>query len=191
MSLDATLSLLIPQWPYTSSGIICYNHLSVYHAGLSFLSHLGLILYRKVINSQNQRDEDSKFDIPFSALVVLQHYCLVWLSILTSPTGRQLDLWLCVLVFMDMAPIVISAYHTVKYLIDNYGYEDLYDPTSVFWRLTSAMRSWSPAYQLNNLIMHYVEGCLMKHLYILFMFTLAITQIHRCIVSNVYCTSMR
>ena len=121
---------------------------------------------------------------------MLYHYFLVWLSIITSPKGHQLDIWLVIILIMDCVPILMSLYHTAQYVVRSQTDPWQYDPHSVFWSLTSSMRSWSPAYQLNSLIMHYVEGCLIKHVYILFMFTLTVTQLHRWIVSNLYCVRL-
>ena len=143
---------------------------------------------------KNQNNTELEDCIPSNA--VLYHYFLIWCSIVTSPKGYQLDVWLFLILIMDCVPILLSFYHTLNYVIQSYSEERFtenhpnvyyYEPHSVFWRLTEAMRSWSPAYQLNSLIMHYVEGCFIKHLYILFMFTLIVTQLHRWIVSNVYC----
>jgi len=95
---------------------------------------------------------------------------------------------------MDVTPIVMSLYQTVMYFsslqfLDDQQ-EDHHDPSLVIWRLTRSMRSWSPAYQLNNWIMEVVDGSLSKHVYILIMFTLVITQIHKFIVANVYCVAL-
>merc|ERR1712072_1120182 len=122
-----------------------------------------------------------------SSKAVLYHYFLVWISIVTSPKGYQLDIWLLILLIMDCVPMVMSLYHTIQYIAQSHSDSWRYDPHSVFWSLTSAMRSWSPAYQLNTIIMQYVDGCLIKHMYILVMFTLTVTQLHRWIVSNLYC----
>ena len=136
-----------------------------------------------------------------------------FLSTVTSPKGYQLDIWLLILLIMDCVPMFMSLYHTVQYIAQSHSDSWRYDPNSVFWSLTSAMRlvyinillakyknipryyikfcftfrSWSPAYQLNTIIMQYVDGCLIKHMYILVMFTLTVTQLHRWIVSNLYC----
>ena len=150
------------------------------------LSNLFLVFFRDINNNDSPNlDEDCQ---PSKA--VLYHYFLVWLSIITSPKGHQLDIWLVIILIMDCVPILMSLYHTAQYVVRSQTDPWQYDPHSVFWSLTSSMRSWSPAYQLNSLIMHYVEGCLIKHVYILFMFTLTVTQLHRWIVSNLYCVRL-
>ena len=57
------------------------------------------------------------FQAHFFSPKVLQHYCLIWLSIITSPKGKQLDFWLFFAVFMDCAPVVISIYNTINYAL--------------------------------------------------------------------------
>jgi len=147
------------------------------------------------IYHEHHEEEDSEdfsyFSARFLSPAILQHYCLIWLSIITSPRGLQLDFWLVLAVFMDCAPVVISIYYTLQYAmwIRNTG-QQISDPDMVVWRLTQVMRSWSPAYQLNNWIMHYCDGCVIKHVYILFFITLGITQTHKLIVSNLYCIKL-
>ena len=121
---------------------------------------------------------------------LLQHYCLIWLSIITSPRGWQLDFWLCILVIMDCLPILISISYSIYFcfFMQREEFQNR-NPDLMIWQLTSFMRQWSPAYQLNNYIMHYVDGCVIKHIYILFLITMSITQVHRFIVTNLYCTT--
>ena len=57
------------------------------------------------------------FQAHFFSPKILQHYCLIWLSIITSPKGKQLDFWLFFAVFMDCAPVVISIYNTINYAL--------------------------------------------------------------------------
>ena len=57
------------------------------------------------------------FQAHFFSPKILQHYCLIWLSIITSPKGKQLDFWLFLAVFMDCAPVVISIYNTINYAL--------------------------------------------------------------------------
>ena len=180
MSVSASL------WPVTipASPLWCRNHLGLYHVIFSLGGHLVAYLIRKQMNSKSQESDYEETE-NLSRSSIMQHYVLVWLSILTSPRGLQLDFWLFVLVVMDCAPIVISIYQTVVYIVNNRLL--YYDPYSVLWGLTTVMRSWSPAYQLNNWLMNYVDGCLIKHVYILFLATLFITQVHRAIVHSVYC----
>ena len=180
MSVSASL------WPVTipASPLWCRNHLSLYHIIFSLGGHLAAYLVRRQLNSKTQ-EIDYEESENLSKSSIMQHYVLVWLSILTSPRGLQLDFWLFVLVIMDLMPIVISIYQTVTYLVNNRLL--YYDPYSVLWGLTTVMRSWSPAYQLNNWLMNYVDGCLIKHVYILFLVTISITQVHRTIVHSVYC----
>ena len=165
--------LVLPQ-----KGLFCHNHLTLEHALVSLLLHVILFIYK-----QPQCKDSNRYS-------VIQHYCLVWASVLTSPRGRQLDFWLCILVFMDVTPIVMSLYQTVMYFssLQASDYDDEYD--NVVWRLTRSMRSWSPAYQLNNWLMEAVDGSIWKHVYILIMFTLAITQIHKFIVGHMYCAAL-
>merc|ERR1712038_1920987 len=50
-------------------------------------------------------DIDDEDEIENNGMAVLQHYIIVWLSIVTSPKGSQLDSWLMVMVIMDIAPL--------------------------------------------------------------------------------------
>lgn len=155
--------------------VLCYNHLSSAHTILSLLCHSALFVIRKI--TRQEKEENNLF-----RQSLLQHYCLIWLSIITSPKGGQLDFWLFTIILMDCLPICISIYLTLKYCFDYEGISDLQ-----LWNLTAFMRQWSPAYQLNNWIMHYVDGCIIKHIYILCIFTLGITHAHRSIATNLYC----
>jgi len=213
-------TFLLPSFllPNSSSATLCYNHLSLTHSMLSVLCHILLFVIRTVFSKWPQKrqltknknedvnnneeiyhdhqeedisEEFSHFSARFLSPAILQHYCLIWLSIITSPRGLQLDFWLVLAVFMDCAPVVISIYYTLDYAmwIRNTG-QQISDPDMVVWRLTSVMRSWSPAYQLNNWIMNYCDGCVIKHVYILFFVTLSITQTHKLIVTNLYCIKL-
>ena len=177
MLSTSLLPLILPHLR-SPAPLICYNHLSGSHALFSLVGHLVLSLARRLWHRPRASKTDSNETIP----AILQHYALVWLSIVTSPRGRQLDAWLCVLIVMDCAPIVISIYYSFKYLWTTPVAQE-----EVFWRLTLFMREWSPAYQLNNWLMQFVDGCLIRHIYVLIMFTLFITNCHRLIVTNLYC----
>ena len=63
-----------------------------------------------------------------------------FLSTVTSPKGYQLDIWLLILLIMDCVPMFMSLYHTVQYIAQSHSDSWRYDPNSVFWSLTSAMR---------------------------------------------------
>jgi len=185
-------TFLLPQFLPTSS-VICYNHFGWQHLFISLISHTTLLIYRKIIkerrnNIETYKNEEYQYNDAGSN-TLFHHYILIWLSIITSPKGWQLDIWLCILVFMDCAPIFISIFNTIQYCI-HHRYNNIDDPNLAVLRMTAFMRRWSPAYQLNNWIMHYVEGCLLKHIYILFFVTMGVTQLHRLFVSNVYCTRL-
>ena len=181
------MSISTSLWPLVipTSALVCRNHLSLYHTLFSLGGHLATMLLRRQFGQNKTEIDDYEETESLRQSSVLQHYLIVWLSILTSPRGLQLDFWLIVLLLMDCTPILISVYQTVHYLVNNRLL--YYDPYSVLWGLTEVMRSWSPAYQLNNWIMNYVDGCLIKHVYFLFLVTVIITQTHRTIVHNVYC----
>jgi len=209
MDISTNLIPSVLSSAFISTPTLCHNHLGSIHTTLSILCHILLCVIRTLSSNwpQSRRstryktesnyheDQDIEDYYPFSAHFfspkILQHYCLIWLSIITSPKGKQLDFWLFLAVFMDCAPVVISIYNTINYALwlRNMG-QQISDPDMVVWRLTSTMRQWSPAYQLNNWIMNFCDGCVIKHCYILFFVTLAITQTHKLIVSNLYCVKL-
>ncbi len=206
---------------------LCYNKWSLEHTMLSVLAHCSLAIYRIVnqrnktkrrsseniysrgdtssddtTEEEDSSDSDSEEFPPCYGLrgrsyIVLQHYILVWLSVLSSPKGNQLDCWLLILGVMDLGPILVSIYKMARFSFA-FGRNPFREATAeyymynrvVSYQLTQTMRKWSPAYQLNEMIMVFVEGSLMKHAYILFMFTMSITQTHRFLVSNLYCKQL-
>ena len=75
-----------------------------------------------------------------------------FLSTVTSPKGYQLDIWLLILLIMDCVPMFMSLYHTVQYIAQSHSDSWRYDPNSVFWSLTSAMRLvYISIYYLQNI----------------------------------------
>lgn len=170
-----------------SSQMLCYNHLSLPHFFTSAVCHLLLMIVRKVGLLKKLQDDSSSHDS--MKTWIIQHYALIWCSLITSPKGWQLDFWLCTLVFMDCLPIIISILYTILYAVSNQSSSSSFEEFEL-WNATGFMRKWSPAYQLNYWIMHYFEGCLVKHIYLLILFTLGITQSHKIIVTNLYCTRL-
>ena len=57
--------------------------------------------------------DDPEGDSPATRVLrnqIAKHYLLVWASILTLPEGWQLDLWLCLMLFMDSWPLVYGIF---------------------------------------------------------------------------------
>ena len=100
----------------------------------------------------------------------------------------QLDAWLMVMVIMDLAPFVWCLLMTLRFAImqrqRNSSFEDSTDDgdvssndtahLSLFETMPSTlmetaellsltMKKWSPAYQLNEMIMRRVDGCIFGH----------------------------
>jgi hypothetical protein len=96
----------------------CKTNLSVHHSNYDDGSNVQSISNRLGFGdeSNSNQEENSIFcqcddvededESPIFKTAILQHYVIVWASILTSPKGDQLDSWLMVMVFMDLSPIV-------------------------------------------------------------------------------------
>ena len=105
--------------------------------------------------------------------------------------GAQLDSWLMVMVFMDLSPIVwcilCSVHDSIAQRFQRSTTENSYQDESelhtnsnestqlnslrivpsTFMQtaelLSLTMKKWSPAYQLNEMIMKHVDGCIFSH----------------------------
>ena len=104
--------------------------------------------------------------------------------------GIQLDSWLMVMVIMDLTPLAWCLFMTVRNIIidrlrrsyiedtqnnltpSNYSTNITHSnplrtiPHSLIETaelLSLTMRRWSPAYQLNEIIMKHVDGCIFGH----------------------------
>merc|ERR1719414_1111595 len=119
-------------------------------------------------------DIEDDDEVENNAMAVLQHYIIVWLSIVTSPKGSQLDSWLMVMVIMDIAPLAwcISMYLRSVFSerlptsssetslsnrrnsnnLPNSSRTMSFTFVEVAEILSVTMKKWSPAYQLNEMI---------------------------------------
>lgn len=162
-------------------------------------------------------DVEDEDESPIFTKAILQHYVIVWASILTSPKGAQLDSWLMVMVFMDLSPIVwciLCSFHdSVAQRFQRSTTENSHRDESelntnsnestqlnslrivpsTFMQtaelLSLTMKKWSPAYQLNEMIMKHVDGCIFSHASWLYILTFGVTQIHTALVLTLHCRS--
>ena len=99
--------------------------------------------------------------------------------------GTQLDSWLIVMVIMDIAPLAwcVSMYCRSVFIerssislqgnsvsnrrnsnnLTNSSSSMSFTLVEVAEILSITMKKWSPAYQLNEMIMRHVDGCLLGH----------------------------
>ena len=99
--------------------------------------------------------------------------------------GTQLDSWLIVMVIMDIAPLAWCVFmycrsvfierssislqgNSVSNRRNSNNLTNSYSSLSftlveVAEILSITMKKWSPAYQLNEMIMRHVDGCLLGH----------------------------
>ena len=92
-------------------------------------------------------------------------------------SGIQLDSWLMVMVIMDIAPLAWCVFMYIRTVVTesfssnrsnsrsltNSSRPVSYTLIEVAEILSLTMKKWSPAYQLNELIMKHVDGCLIGH----------------------------
>lgn len=85
--------------------IVCKSRSQFYHLTTSVLCHIAVIIYTRLTRRRADDDPDERLQGQ-----ILRHYALVWISALTLPAGLQLDMWLTVMVAMDLWPMIYGIY---------------------------------------------------------------------------------
>jgi len=183
--------------------VVCTSQYETAHIALSTLAHLATLLASPLthkllvgrsrdknnnnVTQDDDESDDPEGDSPATRVLrnqIAKHYLLVWASILTLPEGWQLDLWLCLMLFMDSWPLVYGIFraHRLSTL-----YPDCPVIVSVE-EVCHVMRRWSPACRFNRFLIIFFDGCLFTHASALFVLTTAVVSLHSYLFRTIYCT---
>lgn len=148
---------------------ICSNSYGQYHLAVFLASHLLVHLLSRA-----------------SEYRLLRHYAVVWLAIMTSPKGAQLDCWLVLMCFLDVFPLFYSLFDSWRL-----GLFDKSEQGSLMMNVAHIMGKWSPAYQFNHFVLTRVDGSFVDHLFVILVMTTLVTEGNGWIVRNFYCKSVQ
>ena len=130
-------------------------------------------------------------------VICFRHYLLLWLSIITSPRGTQMDTWLSIMCIMDFMPMIYALVNTWYLgLLKTPQQQQQQQQATIITgeilsldavlNIVSILRNWSPAYQFNELVLNFSSGNFVNHTYCLMVFTVLVTQSHKLVMDNFY-----
>ncbi len=150
-------------------GLICSNWCAPQHLLLNLVAHLALLVRYRCYCQED----------PPGSYQMLQHYFCVWIAIVSSPRGLQMDCWCSVLLLMDLMPLAYA-------LVDTLSKTRLTSPEGRA-HLVRILSRWSPAFQLSNVTYSLANGHFANHVHAIMVVFVLVTKSNKWVLRNVYC----
>ena len=119
-------------------------------------------------------------------VVFFRYYFVIWVAILTSPPhGPDLDMWLFLICALDLVPFAISVIRVA--LAAAIAPTSTSSSELMVLEVASTMGAWSPAFQLNTLLLCWLDGDIFAHAQLVFAAAACVGEARVAAVRWIYC----